>query len=185
MCPELEFTTIIRPEFRAIIRLELKNLSLHSKLLSFASVEQGACTSLNEARLNVCKHLKLCLKRQKLPSSPDLSAHGSYMAYHIMSLLIKRKSRTSLIILWKQTSCSHPCPILTQMFNEHMKCPLDIWLSIGSNGQLTCPLEMCMSNAQWTYWMSSIGCLSVNWIQWTKPDFVTTGKRHRGFIDNG
>jgi hypothetical protein len=50
--------------------------------------------------------------------------------------------------------------------------------------QWTTHMSIGHVHVQWTNRMS-IGYLSVNWIQWTKLDFVTTGKRHRGFIDNG
>jgi uncharacterized membrane protein len=51
--------------------------------------------------------------------------------------------------------------------------------------QWTTQMSIGHVHVQWTYRIS-IGYLSVNWIfecQLTKPDFVTTGKGHCGYIE--
>jgi hypothetical protein len=48
--------------------------------------------------------------------------------------------------------------------------------------QQTTQMSIGHVHVQCPYRMS-IGYLSVNRIQWTKPDFATTGKGHRGYIE--
>ena len=43
--------------------------------------------------------------------------------------------------------------------NGQIKCPVDICLSIGSKGQLKCPLDICMSNGS----IGSNGPLDIAW----------------------
>jgi hypothetical protein len=55
--------------------------------------------------------------------------------------------------LWRHSSeliyCTIKCPVdifLSIGSHGQIKCPVDMCLSIGSNGQLKCPMDICMSN---------------------------------------